>query len=81
MSIELCSLLSQIDKKTLSRYFNENFKQVKKEWLKIYDESFDIDKLSSEWYFNAKNLWEFVNIDEKDLCWKLYTIISNPKFP
>lgn len=79
MSIELCSLFTQIDRKTLSRYFHESFKEVKKEWLKIHNKSFDIAKLSSEWYFNTENLWEFINIDEKNLCWELYTIISNPK--
>jgi hypothetical protein len=79
MSIELCSLLTQIDTKTLSRYFHENFNEVKKKWLKIHNKSFDIDKLSLEWYFNAEKLWEYINIDEKNLWWEVYTIISNPK--
>ena len=40
MSIELCSLFTQIDTKTLSRYFWENFKKVKKQWLKIDNKYF-----------------------------------------
>ena len=35
--------------------------------------------MASEWYFNAEKLWNFMNIDEKNLCWEVYTIISNPK--
>ena len=79
MNIELCSLFTQINSKTLSRYFWENFKKVKKVWIEIHGKLFKIEKLASQWYFNAEKLWEYINIDEKNLCWELYSIISNPK--
>lgn len=69
----------QINTKTLSRYFWESFNDTKNTWLKIWDKCFEIDKLSTEWYFNADKLWELMNIDEKNLCWNVYTIVSNPK--
>lgn len=79
MSIELCSFLTQINKNTLWRYFWNKFQEVKKKWIKVWEKYFKIEKLASEWYFNAEKIGAFMNIDEKNLCWELYTIISNPK--
>lgn len=67
-----------MNKNTLWRHFLDKFKETKKTWIKLWWKTFKIEKLASEWYFNAEKLWEYMNIDEKSLCWELYTIISNP---
>jgi len=36
MSIELISLLSQINKTTLSRYFSKSYQKVEQQWLEVW---------------------------------------------
>lgn len=85
INIELCSFFTQTNTKTLSRYFQQEYQKLKTPsnqnnwWIEVYGHTFQISELSSKWYFNAEKLWEFMSIDEKDLCWEVYSIISNPR--
>ena len=76
--IEWCSLISWINVKTLAWYFQEKFKKEQKKWIQLWDINIPIKKISENWYFNSKKLWERLNIDEKNIWDKVYTIYSNP---
>lgn len=76
ISLKTCSLISGINNATLEWYFQKEFKKEKN--LKVWEVEVKIEEIAKKGYFNIWKLWKRLNIDEKNLWNKVYTIYSNP---
>ena len=75
------------EKQDRDRFYNDSdYKQLLEKKAKLFSKTVGdllyeskYKDLHINWFIIAENLWPKVCIDEVNLCWDVYTIISNPE--